>query len=153
MSFRLKNTGATYQRAIQACLSEQIGHNVEAYVDDVVVKIKDPSTLIADLKQTFDSLHKYKWKLNPTKCVFGVPSGQLLGFLVSHRGIKASMKQIQAITRMTRPHCVKDVQKLIGCMAALNRFILRLREKGLLFFKLLKKLGKFEWTVEADEVF
>ena len=61
-------------------------------MDGVVVKTKDPSTLIVDLKQTFDSLHEYKWKLNPTKCVFGVPSGQLLGFLVSHRGIEASMK-------------------------------------------------------------
>ena len=67
-------------------------------MDDVIVKTKDPSTLIVDLKQTFDSLREYKWKLNPTKCVFGVPSGQLLGFLVSHRDIEASMKLIQAIT-------------------------------------------------------
>ena len=74
------------------CLSEQIGHNVEAYVDDVIVKTKDPSTLIADLKQTFDNLHEYKWKLNPTKCVFRVPPRQLLGFLVSHRGIEANTK-------------------------------------------------------------
>ena len=74
MSFGLKNVGATYQRAIQACLSEQIGHNVEAYIDDVGIKTKNPSTLIADLKQTFDSLCKYKWKLNLTKCVFRVPS-------------------------------------------------------------------------------
>ena len=61
-------------------------------MDDVVVKTMDSSTLIADLKQTFDNLRKYKWKLNPTKCVFGVPFGQLLGFLVSHRGIEASTK-------------------------------------------------------------
>jgi DNA integrity scanning protein DisA with diadenylate cyclase activity len=69
MSFGLKNTSATYQRAIQACLSEQISDNVEAYVDDVVFKTKDPSTLIVDLKQTIDSLREYKWKLNPTNCV------------------------------------------------------------------------------------
>jgi predicted metallo-beta-lactamase superfamily hydrolase len=99
-------------------------------VDDVIVKTKDLSTLIADLQQTFDNLCKYKWKLNPTKYVFGVPSRQLLGFLVSHRGIEASMKQIQEITWMTRPHCVKDVQKLTGCMAALNYFISRLGKKG-----------------------
>ena len=61
-------------------------------MDGVVVKTKDPSTLIVDLKQTFDSLCEYKWKLNPTKCVFRVPPRQLLGFLVSHRGIKASTK-------------------------------------------------------------
>ena len=54
---------------------------------------------------------------------------------------------------MTQPHCIKDVQKLTGCMAALNHFILRLGEKGLPFFKLLKNMGKFEWTTEADEAF
>ena len=85
--------------------------------------------------------------------MFGVPSEQLLGFLVSHQGIEASTKQIQAITQMTRPHCVKDVHKLTGCMAALNHFISQLSEKGLPFFKLLKKSGKFEWTAEADEAF
>ena len=61
-------------------------------MDDVVINTKDPSTLIVDLKQTFDSLHEYKRKLNPMKCVFGVPSRQLLGFLMRHRGIEASMK-------------------------------------------------------------
>jgi hypothetical protein len=60
---------------------------VEAYVNDVVVKTKNPDMLIEDLKQ-------WKWKLNPNKCVFGVPSGQLLGFLVSNWGIEANTKQI-----------------------------------------------------------
>jgi hypothetical protein len=75
MSFGLKNTGATYQRAIQTCLGEQIGDNAKSYVDDVVVKTKNPYMLIEDLKQTFESLNKWKWKLNPNKCVFEVPSG------------------------------------------------------------------------------
>jgi len=52
-------------------------------MDDVVIMTKDPSTLITDLNETFDNLQEYKWKLTPTKCVFGVPSGQLLGFLMS----------------------------------------------------------------------
>ena len=141
MSFGLKNAGATYQRAIQTCLGNQIDENVEAYVDDVVVKTKNPDTLIEDIRQTFENLKKWRWKLNLNKCVFGVPSGQLLGFLVSHRGIEASAKQIRAITEMGPPRNIKDVQKLMGCMAALNRFISRLGEKGLPFFKLLKKTG------------
>ena len=91
--------------------------------------------------------------MNQNKCVFGDPLGQLLGFLVSHRGIEASTKQIRAITEMGPPQSIKDVQKLTGCMAALNRFISRLGEKGLPFFKLLKKTGKFEWTEEAKEAF
>jgi hypothetical protein len=123
MSFGLKNADATYQRAIQTCLGEQIGENIEAYIDVVVVKTKDPTMLIQDLKQTFKNLNKWKWKLNPNKCVFGVPSEQLLGFLVSHQGNKARTKQIRAITEMGPPRCVKDVQKLTGCMVALNHFI------------------------------
>jgi hypothetical protein len=95
--------------------------------------------LIQDLKQTFENLKKWKWKLNPNKCVFGVPSGQLLDLLVIHRGIKTSTKKIQAIIEIGPPRCVEDVQKLIGCMVALNRFVLRLGEKGLPSFKLLKK--------------
>ena len=91
--------------------------------------------------------------MNPKKCVFRDPSGQLLGFLVSHRGIEANAKQIQAITEMGPPQSVKDVQKLTGFMAALNHFISRLHEKGLPFFKLLKKTDKFEWMEEANEAF
>ena len=91
--------------------------------------------------------------MNPNKCVFRVPLGQLLGFLVSHRGIEASAKQIQAILEMGPPRNLKDMQKLIGCMAALNSFISRLGEKGLPFFKLLKKTDKFEWIEEANEAF
>jgi hypothetical protein len=70
MSFRLKNASATYQRAIQTCLGEQICDNTEAYVNDVVVKTKNSNMLIEDLKQTFENLNKWKWKLNPNKCVF-----------------------------------------------------------------------------------
>jgi hypothetical protein len=90
MTFGLKNAGATYQLAIQACLHKQISHNVEAYVDDAVVKSKDPSDLIADLEQTFKNLQKFRWRLNLNKCVFGVPSRQLLRFLISNHGIEIS---------------------------------------------------------------
>jgi hypothetical protein len=96
---------------------------------------------------------KYRRKPNPTKCIFGVPSGILLGYIVSTRGIEANPKNVSAITRMKRPTYVKDVQKLMGSMAALSRFISCLREKGLPFFKLLKASERFEWTEEADEGF
>jgi hypothetical protein len=151
MSFGLKNAGATYQRAIQACFKRQLNKNVEAYVDDVVVKTRNSDTLIADLEETFASLREYRWKLNPNKCVFGVPSGKLLGFIISHRGIEANHEKIFAITSMKAPTCIKDVQKLTGCMTALNRFISKLGEWGLPFFKLLKHQEKFAWTLEADQ--
>jgi hypothetical protein len=151
MSFGLKNAGATYQRATQACFNRQLNKNVEAYVDDVVVKTRNSETLIADLEETFASLREYRWKLNPNKCVFGVPSGKLLGFIISHHGIEASPEKISAITNMRAPNRIKDVQKLIGCMAALNRFISKLGERGLPFFKLLKNQEKFVWTPEVDQ--
>ena len=70
---------------------------MEAYVDDVVVKTKEFDSFIPDLEETFNSLRSFRWKLNPTKCVFGVPSGKLLGFIVSHRGIEANPENINAI--------------------------------------------------------
>ena len=75
---------------IQTCLATQIGKTVEAYVDDVVVKTKHVKTLVDDLRVTFDNLRAYDIKLNPEKCVFGVPAGKLLGFIVSGRGIEAN---------------------------------------------------------------
>jgi hypothetical protein len=80
MAFGLKNGGATYQKCIQIILEPQIGRNIEAYIDDVVVKSKKHEGLLDDLKETFDNLHKYKMVLNPKKCV---SLGQLLGYVVS----------------------------------------------------------------------
>ena len=138
MSFGLKNASATCQRAIQRCLKDQIRKNVEVYVDDVVVKSKTADTHIFDLTETFKALKVYRWKLNPTKCIFGIPSGILLGNIVSRRSIKANSEKVEAVTKMKPPTCVKDIKKLTGCMAALSRFISRLDEKGLPFFKLLE---------------
>jgi hypothetical protein len=88
--------------------------------------LKTTNNLIADLEQTFKALKEYQWKLNPTKCIFGVPSDILLDNIVSARGIKANPKKVLAITRMKWMTYVNDVQKLTGCMAALSRFISRL---------------------------
>jgi hypothetical protein len=153
MTFGLKNAGATYQKAIQKCLVSQIGKNVEAYVDDVVVKTTVEDQLIADLTETFTNLREFQWKLNPTKCVFGVPSRLLLGFMVGHRGIEANPAKVDAIRKMGKPSNKIDVMKLTGMMAALGRFISKLDEKGLPFFKLLKKANKFVWDDEAQKAF
>src|SRR4051812_49041679 len=90
MTFGLKNTGATYQLCMQECLASQIGRNIHVYIDDVVVKSARQGDLLADLAETFANLWKYKIKLNPGKCTFGVPTGKLLGYVVSKRGIEAN---------------------------------------------------------------
>jgi hypothetical protein len=103
MPFRLKNTRATYQRCMQACLKEQIGRNVEVYVDDIVIKSTKADSLLDNLRETFANLDRYSIKLNPKKCSFGVPTGQLLGYLISERGIKGNPEKIQAIVNMQPP--------------------------------------------------
>jgi hypothetical protein len=95
MSIGLKNADATYQRAIQACFKKQLNKNFETYVYNVVIKTRNSDTLIADLEETFASLREYQWNLNPNKCVFGVPSGKLLGFIINHRGIKANLENLR----------------------------------------------------------
>nr|CAH67174.1 H0211B05.11 [Oryza sativa] len=149
----LKNAGPTFQRTTRISLGSQIGRNVEAYVDDLVVKTRNQETLLSDLAETFESLRSARIKLNPDKCVFGVPAGKLLGFLVSARGIEANPEKIRAIERMRPPSKLRDVQCVTGCMAALSRFISRLGEKALPLFKLLKRSGPFTWTEEAERAF
>src|SRR6266496_4393234 len=119
-------------------------------MDDIVVKTKGRATLIQDLEETFSNLRKINLKLNPEKCVFGVPSGKLLGFFVSHRGIEANPDKIKAIKKIQAPRTVKDVRCLTGCIAALSRFISKSAEHALLFLKILKKAGPMKWTPEAD---
>jgi hypothetical protein len=102
-------------------------------VDNVVVKTQNSNTLITDLEETFASLREYRGKLNPNKCVFGIPSGKLLGFIISHRGIEANPEKASAITKMKAPTCIKDVQKLTECMAALNSFISKHGQRGMPF--------------------
>jgi hypothetical protein len=139
LPFVLKSASATYQQGIQWCLHSQIGSNAEAYIDDVVVKTQEDEGLISDLIETFNNLRKFKMKLNPENCTFSVPSGKLLGYMVSHRGVDKNPEKVLTITKMKLPESLHDVQKLTGCMAALSRFITQLSVMGLPFFKLLKK--------------
>ena len=116
----------------------------------MVVKTKDKAALIQDLEKTFANLCRINLELNPEKCVFGVPSGKLLGFFVSHRGIEANRDKIKAIEQIQAPRTVKDVRRLTGCVALLSRFISKSAEHALPFFKILKKAGPMKWTPEAD---
>jgi hypothetical protein len=134
-------------------LKSQIGKNVEAYVDDVVVKTTEEDQLIADLTETFANLPEFQWKFNPTKCVLGVPFGLLPGFMVRHQGIEANPVKVDTLCNMAKPSSKNDVMKLIGMMVALGRFISKLGEKRLPFFKLLKKADKFVWDDEAQKEF
>jgi hypothetical protein len=112
MPFGLKNARATYQRAIQTCLANHWGKRVEAYIDNVVIKIENSENFIEDLQLVLNSLRRYRWKLNLEKCVFGVTAGKLLGFIVSHLRIEANPEKIEGIMRMELPRSQKKAQRL-----------------------------------------
>jgi hypothetical protein len=94
MAFRLKNERATYQKCVHIILENQIRRNVEAYIDDIVVKSKKRGDLFDNLKETFNNLCKYKMMLNTKKCVFRVSLEKLLGYMVPSRGIDANPKKV-----------------------------------------------------------
>jgi hypothetical protein len=153
MPYGLKNALPSFVHAMHKTFGDLIRDLVEVYVDDIVVKIKSHSSLLDNLAIVFDRLHSTCTMLNLDRCVFGVSAGKLLGFLISHWGIEANPEKIKAIKEMRLLAHIKDVQKLTGCLAALSRFISRMAERALPFFKQLRKSGPFVWTEEADEAF
>ena len=128
MPFGLKNAGSTYQRMMTRMFKPQLGKNIEIYVDDMVVKSKVVTEHLEDLGDIFNVLRTHKLCLNASKCSFGVGSGKFLGYIVTHRGIEVNLDQIKAINDLKLPRNAKEVQKLTGMIAALNRFISRSAE-------------------------
>jgi hypothetical protein len=154
MSFGLENGGgATYQKCVHIILENQIGRNIEAYIDHIVVKSKKHGDLLDDLKETSDNLREYKMMLNPNKSVFNVSSGKLLGYMGSSRGIDANPSKVEAIEKLQPLRTRTKIQKLAGMMAALSRFISKLGERGMPFYKLLQKADGFQWDDQATSAF
>uniref|UniRef100_A0A2N9FK28 Uncharacterized protein n=1 Tax=Fagus sylvatica TaxID=28930 RepID=A0A2N9FK28_FAGSY len=153
MPFGLKNAGATYQRMITKMFSSQLGKTVEVYIDDMVVKSVRAEDHLEDLRAVFNTLRRHRLKLNASKCAFGVGSGKFLGFMVTQRGIEANPDQISAILELRPPRTVREVQRLTGMAAALNRFISRAAEKCRPFFDLIKKGKNFHWGEQSDQAF
>jgi len=153
MPFGLKNAGATYQRLMDRVLAPMIGRNVQAYVDDMVVTSLVKDQHVANLEELFTTIAKYKLKLNPEKCVFGVEADKFLRSLLTRRGIEANPEKCDAIIAMRIPISVKEVQQLTGGMVALSRFVLAGRDKGHPYFQCLNRNSKFVWTKECEESF
>ena len=144
MPFDLKNTGSTYQRMMTKMFEPQLDRSIEVYIDDIVVKSKVVSEHVGDLTNIFEILRKHKLHLNASKCSFGVGSGKFLGYMVTYRGIEVNPDQIKAINSLQPPRNPKEVQKLTGMTAALNRFISRSADRCRPFFFLLHKWKRFE---------
>ena len=102
---------------------DKIGRTVEVYINDMVVKCKQEVWHIDDLQGVFEVLRQHKLQLNAEKYTFGVGVGKFLGYLIIHRGIEVNLDQIKAVKHLKPPSSPKEVQVLIGMLAALNRFI------------------------------
>ena len=126
---------------------------MEIYTNDMVVKSKKVSEHLGDLQVVFEILKSYKLHLNASKCSFGVGSGKFLGYMVTHRGIEINPDQIKAITNMRSPRNPKEVQKLTGMVAALNRFISQSADRCRPFFLLINKWKGFKWSTECEVAF
>ena len=131
--------------------TQQIRRNVQFYVDNMLVKSQRKEDYLEELRETFNTLRPYNMKLNLGKCAFGVTAGKFLGFMVSQRGIEANPNKIRAIIETTPPRNVKEVQSLNRKVVALDRFLSRVTDKCLPFFRMLKK--SFEWTIECQQAF
>ena len=107
--FRLKNVDATYQRLVNKIFADQLRRNMEAYIDDMLVKKKSMSQYIADLEETFSILRQQRMRLNPTKCIFRVTSDKFFGFIISYRRIEANPEKICAMLDLLLPHTIKKI--------------------------------------------
>jgi hypothetical protein len=149
----LKNADSTFTRMTGTVFKPQIGKNIQAYVDDHIVKSSNRASHVSDLAETFTNMRQASLKLNPEKCVFGVTKEKILGCLISAKRIEANPDNIRAIREMEEPKTKKDIQKLNGRVAALNIFISRSTERSLPFFKALKGKGTIEWGPEQSKAF
>ena len=139
MSFGLKNVGAIYQRLMTKIFKPLIGHMVEAYIDDIMVKSRTRGEHDQHLEEVFHLLRKYDMKLNSSKCAFGVSASKFLGFMVTQRGIKVNPDQIKVVLETSVLSSKKELQHIFGRHVALGRFIARFTDKLRLFFLLLKR--------------
>ncbi|XP_035838176.1 uncharacterized protein LOC110921310 [Helianthus annuus] len=138
MPFGLKNAGATYQRLMNETFSDAIGKYIEVYMDDLVIMSREESAMLVNIQKTFNTLRSVSIKLNPAKCSFGMEEGKFLGFIVTKDGFKVNPEKVQAIERMPSPASIKDMQKLAGRLAALNRFLANHAAKSFPFIKTLR---------------
>ena len=133
MPFGLKNAGATYQRAMNLIFHDMIGKFMEVYIDDVVVKSQDFNTHLKNLEKAFLRMRKHQLKMNPSKCAFGVQAGNFLGFLVHNRGIEIDQNKAKAIMQAKPPSNKKELQRFLGQVNFLRRFISNVASKTKVF--------------------
>ena len=124
-----------------AIFNDMMHKEMKDYVDDIVVKSKTRAGHFQILEQVFERCRKYKLRMNPIKCAFGVFTGKFLGFLVHHRGINVDPAKATAIATMERPTTVRELKSFLGKVSYIRRFVPGLALITSSLSKLLKKGG------------
>jgi hypothetical protein len=151
ITFGLKNVGATYQRAMNLFFCDLLGIIVEVYIDDTIVKSAGLESHLADLHLAFERMHRFGLKMNPLKCALGVSASKFLGFIILENGIEIDPKKIEAIQKVHAPTCKRAVQKFIGKVHFLQRFIANLSGKLITFILILQLKDEAEFTWGAKQ--
>nr|GEX82471.1 reverse transcriptase domain-containing protein [Tanacetum cinerariifolium] len=156
MPFGLKNAGATYQRQVDKAFDNQVGWNIEVYVNDLVIKSHTETEMLMDVDEMFRTLLKINMKLNLKKYTSRAMERMFLGYMIIPEGTKPCPNKTEAVLRLSFPRTIKEVQSLNGKLASLNKFLSKSTEKSLPLFKTLKKCIKksdFHWTPEMEQAF
>jgi len=132
---------------------DMIHKEIEVYVDDMIVKSGTEEEHVEYLLKMFQRLRKYKLRLNPNKCTFGVRSGKLLGFIVSQKGIEVDPDKVRAIREMPAPKTEKQVRGFLGRLNYISRFISHMTATCGPIFKLLRKDQWIVWTNDCQKAF
>ena len=149
LPFGLKNAGATFQRAMSYAFHD-IKPIVQPYLDDLPAKSRRRQDHLNHLRQIFVCCRHYNIRLNPHKCIFGVESGRLLGFIMANDGIRVDPLKVKAITKLPPPRTILQLQSLQGKANFLRRFIVNYAELTKGFMRLLKKGVPFIWDDRAQ---
>ena len=146
--FGLRNARVNYQRMAIVLQHDMMHNEVKVYVDDMIVKSKDRENHTMNLKKFFKRIKKYRLRLNPQKCTFGVTAGKLLGFLVSDGGIDVNLSKIKAILEMAPPKSEKEIRGFLGRLQYISQFISKLTSTYEPIFQLLRKNEPHTWNDE-----
>ena len=149
LPFGLKNAGATFQRAMSYAFHD-IKTIVQPYLDDIPAKSRRRQDHMTHLRQIFVHCRYYHIRLNPHKCIFGVESGQLLGFIMANDRIRVDPLKVEAITKLPPPRTILQLRSLQGKANFLCRFIVNYVEITRGFMCLLKKGVPFIWDDRAQ---
>jgi len=136
-----------------ALFQDMMHREIEVYVDDMIAKSKTEEEHLVNLRKLFERLRKYRLRLNPAKCTFGVKSGKLLGFIVSQKGIEVDPEKVKAIIEIPEPRTERHVRGFLGHLNYIARFISQFTAICEPLFKLLRKNQSVRWNEDCQEAF